>query len=90
MNYEANFYLGKNVDRPSGKGVKPAKSLCNEGHSPGCFNYKLKETVTARGQTASSPNEINEIATIVFKKSGRDWQALTIHVAVKGAVFTPH
>jgi hypothetical protein len=54
------------------------------------FNYNLKETVTPRGQTTSSPNEINGIATITFKKNGADWQAVMIHIAVKGLAITPH
>jgi len=54
------------------------------------FNYNLKETVTPRGQSTSSPNEINGTVTMVFKKNGADWQAILVHIAVTGKAITPH
>jgi ketosteroid isomerase-like protein len=54
------------------------------------FNYSLKETVTPRGQTTGTPNEMIGIASIVFKKTGTDWKAIVIHAAVKGTAVTPH
>ena len=73
-----------------GRGLSPLR--VSEAGVTACaaFNYNLKETVTPRGQTTSSPNEINGIATIVFKKSGTDWQAFLIHIAVTGKAITPH
>jgi ketosteroid isomerase-like protein len=54
------------------------------------FNYSLKETVTPRGQTTAIPNQMDGIATIVFKKNGADWQAVLIHGAAKGTAIQAH
>lgn len=73
-----------------GRGLSPLRVSENGDTAWAAFNYNLKETVTPRGQSTSSPNEINGIATITFKKNGDDWQAILIHVAVKGLAITPH
>lgn len=73
-----------------GRGLSPLTVSETGSTAWAAFNYNLKETVTPRGQTNSSPNEINGIATIVFRKTGEDWQAFLIHVAVKGLAITPH
>ena len=73
-----------------GRGLSPLKVSATGDTAWAAFNYNLKETATARGQTTSSPNEMNGIATIVFKKNGTDWQATLIHIAVKGLAITPH
>ena len=73
-----------------GRGLSPLRVSESGDTAWAAFNYNLKETVTPRGQTTASPNEIDGIATIVFKKNGADWQAIMIHVAVKGLAITPH
>jgi len=54
------------------------------------FNYSLKETVTPRGQTSGTPNQMDGIATIVFKKDGADWKAFLVHAAAKGTAIQAH
>jgi ketosteroid isomerase-like protein len=54
------------------------------------FNFSLKETVTPRGQTTGTPNEMQGIATIAFKKNGTDWQAFLIHAAARGSAIQTH
>jgi hypothetical protein len=54
------------------------------------FNYNLNEKVTPRGQSTSSPNEINGTVIMVFKKNGAEWQAFQVHIAVTGKAITPH
>ena len=73
-----------------GRGLSPLKVSETGDTAWAAFNYNLKETVTPRGQSASSPNEINGTATITFKKNGADWQATLIHIAVIGKAITPH
>jgi ketosteroid isomerase-like protein len=73
-----------------GRGLSPLQVSELGDTAWAAFNYNLQETVTPRGQTTASPNEINGIATITFKKNGADWQAVLIHVAVKGLAITPH
>jgi ketosteroid isomerase-like protein len=73
-----------------GRGLSPLRVTELGDMAWAAFNYNIKETVTPRGQTSSSPNEINGIATITFKKNGNDWQAVLIHVAVTGKAITPH
>jgi len=82
-------------------GSKTLTVLASRGLSPltvsemgdtawAAFNYNLKETVTPRGQSTPSPNEINGTVTMVFKKNGAEWQAFLVHVAVTGKAITPH
>jgi len=73
-----------------GRGLSPLRVSESGDTAWAAFNYNLKETVTPRGQSTATPNEINGIATIVFKKNGTDWQAILIHIAVKGLAITPH
>jgi ketosteroid isomerase-like protein len=73
-----------------GRGLSPLKVSETGDIAWAAFNYNLKETVTPRGQTTSSPNEINGTATMTFKKNGDEWQALLIHIAVTGKAITPH
>ncbi len=73
-----------------GRGLSPLTVNETGDAAWAAFNYSLKETVTPRGQTDSSPNEINGITTITFRKVGTDWQASLIHVAVRGLAVTPH
>ena len=54
------------------------------------FNYSLKETVTPRGQTTATPNQMDGIATISFKKTGTEWQAFLVHAAAKGTAIQVH
>ena len=54
------------------------------------FSFSLKETVTARGQTSGTPNEMQGIASIVFKKDGADWKAFLVHAAAKGTAIQAH
>jgi ketosteroid isomerase-like protein len=73
-----------------GRGLSPLKVYEMGDTAWAAFNYNLKETVTPRGQSTSSPNEINGTVTMVFKKNGTDWQALLVHIAVTGKAITPH
>jgi ketosteroid isomerase-like protein len=73
-----------------GRGLSPLKVSETGDTGWAAFNYNLKETVTPRGQSTSSPNEINGTATLTFKKNGAEWQALLIHIAVTGKAITPH
>jgi ketosteroid isomerase-like protein len=73
-----------------GRGLSPLRVSESGDTAWAAFNYNLKETATPRGQSTASPNEINGIATIVFRKNGTDWQATLIHIAVKGLAITPH
>lgn len=73
-----------------GRGLSPLKVSETGDTAWAAFNYNLKETVTPRGQSNSTPNEINGIATITFKKNATEWQATLIHVAVMGKAITPH
>jgi len=73
-----------------GRGLSPLRVAEAGDTAWAAFNYNLKETATPRGQSTASPNEIDGIATIVFKKNGTDWQAILIHIAVKGTAITPH
>jgi len=73
-----------------GRGLSPLRVAEMGDTAWAAFNYNLKETVTPRGQTTSSPNEINGTVTMVFKKNGADWQAFLVHVAVTGKAITPH
>jgi ketosteroid isomerase-like protein len=73
-----------------GRGLSPLKVSEMGDTAWAAFNYNLKETVTPRGQTTATPNEINGTATMVFKKNGTEWQAILVHVAVIGKAFTPH
>jgi len=73
-----------------GRGLSPLKVSEMGDTAWAAFNYNLKETVTPRGQTTSTPNEINGTATMVFKKNGTEWQAILVHIAVIGKAFTPH
>src|SRR5215831_4994849 len=73
-----------------GRGLSPLRVSESGDTAWAAFNYNLKETVTPRGQSTSSPNEINGTATIVFKKNGADWQAFLVHIAVTGKAITPH
>ena len=54
------------------------------------FNFSLKETVTPRGATSGTPNEMLGIATIAFKKNGTDWQAFLVHAAARGTAIQTH
>ena len=73
-----------------GRGLSPLRVSEMGDTAWAAFNYNLKETVTPRGQTTSSPNEINGTVTMVFKKNGADWQAFLVHIAVTGKAITPH
>ena len=73
-----------------GRGLSPLRVSEIGDTAWAAFNYNLKETVTPRGQTTSTPNEINGTATMVFKKNGTEWQAILVHIAVIGKAFTPH
>lgn len=54
------------------------------------FNFSMKETVTPRGQTTGTPNEMLGIASIVLKKEGADWKAFVIHAAARGSALQTH
>src|SRR5262245_60424534 len=54
------------------------------------FNYTLDETVTPRGQSAAIANQMKGLASIVFKKTGNDWQVALIHAPVTGVAIAPH
>lgn len=73
-----------------GRGLSPLRVFEMGDTAWAAFNYNLKETVTARGQSTASPNEINGTVTMVFKKNGADWQAILVHIAVTGKAITPH
>jgi ketosteroid isomerase-like protein len=73
-----------------GRGLSPLKVSEMGDTAWAAFNYNLKETVTPRGQSTSSPNEINGTVTMVFKKNGGEWQAFLVHIAVTGKAITPH
>jgi ketosteroid isomerase-like protein len=73
-----------------GRGLSPLRVSENGDTAWAAFNYNLKETVTPRGQSTSSPNDINGTVTMSFRKNGTDWQAFLIHVAVTGKAITPH
>ena len=73
-----------------GRGLSPLRVSETGDTAYAAFNYNLKETVTPRGQSTSSPNEITGTATITFKKTGADWQATLVHIAVMGKAITPH
>ena len=73
-----------------GRGLSPLRVSEMGDTAWAAFNYNLKETVTPRGQTTASPNEINGTVTMVFKKNGADWQAFLVHIAVTGKAITPH
>jgi ketosteroid isomerase-like protein len=73
-----------------GRGLSPLRVSEMGDTAWAAFNYNLKETVTPRGQSTSSPNEINGTVTMVFKKNGAEWQAFLVHVAVTGKAITPH
>ena len=73
-----------------GRGLSPLRVSETGDAAWAAFNYNLKETVTPRGQTTSTPNEINGTVTMVFKKNGAEWQAYLVHVAVTGKAITPH
>jgi ketosteroid isomerase-like protein len=73
-----------------GRGLSPLRVSEMGDTAWAAFNYNLKETVTPRGQSTSSPNEINGTVTMVFKKNGADWQAFLVHIAVTGKAITPH
>jgi len=73
-----------------GRGLSPLKVYEMGDTAWAAFNYNLKETVTPRGQSTSSPNEMNGTVTMVFKKNGTDWQAILVHIAVTGKAITPH
>ncbi|HEX4999467.1 MAG TPA: nuclear transport factor 2 family protein [Terriglobia bacterium] len=72
-----------------GRGLSPLKVSEMGDTAWAAFNYNLKETVTPRGQTTSTPNEINGTVTMAFKKNGGDWQAYLVHIAVMGKAFNP-
>ena len=73
-----------------GRGLSPLRVSEMGDTAWAAFNYNLKETVTPRGQTTSTPNEINGTVTMVFKKTGTEWQAFLVHIAVTGKAITPH
>jgi ketosteroid isomerase-like protein len=73
-----------------GRGLSPLKVYEMGDTAWAAFNYNLKETVTPRGQSTASPNEMNGTVTMVFKKNGTDWQAILVHIAVTGKAITPH
>jgi len=73
-----------------GRGLSPLTVSEMGDTAWAAFNFNLKETVTPRGQSTSSPNEINGTVTMVFKKNGGEWQAFLVHVAVIGKAFIPH
>ena len=73
-----------------GRGLSPLKVYEMGDTAWAAFNYNLKETVTPRGQSTPSPNEMNGTVTMVFKKNGTDWQAILVHIAVTGKAITPH
>jgi ketosteroid isomerase-like protein len=54
------------------------------------FNFSMKETVTPRGQSTGTPNEMLGIASIVLKKDGNDWKAFLIHAAARGSALQTH
>jgi ketosteroid isomerase-like protein len=54
------------------------------------FNFSMKETVTPRGQTTGSPNEMLGIASIMLKKEGTEWKAFVIHAAARGSALQTH
>src|SRR5436190_16190213 len=54
------------------------------------FNLSMKETVTPRGQTTGTPNQMDGIAAIVLTKDGADWKAFLIHAAAKGTALQAH
>jgi ketosteroid isomerase-like protein len=54
------------------------------------FNFSLKETVTPRGQSTGTPNEMLGIASIVLRKDGGEWKAFLIHAAAKGTAIQTH
>jgi ketosteroid isomerase-like protein len=54
------------------------------------FNFSMKETVTPRGQTTGTPNEMLGIASVVLKKDGADWKAFLIHAAARGTAIQAH
>ena len=54
------------------------------------FNFSMKGTVTPRGQTTGTPNEMLGIASIVLKKDGADWKAFLIHAAARGSAIQTH
>jgi len=73
-----------------GRGLSPLQVTETGDTAWAAFNYSLKETVTPRGQTTATPNEMTGTATMVFKKNGAEWQAILVHVAVMGKAITPH
>jgi ketosteroid isomerase-like protein len=54
------------------------------------FNFSMKETVTQRGQTTGTPNEMLGIASIVLRKEGNEWKAFLIHAAARGSALQTH
>jgi ketosteroid isomerase-like protein len=54
------------------------------------FNFSMKETVTPRGQSTGTPNEMLGIASIVLRKDGNDWKAFLIHAAARGSAIQTH
>jgi len=80
----------KTLTVTGGRGLSPLRVSEMGDTAWAAFNYNLKETVTPRGQTTATPNEINGTATMVFKKNGTEWQAFLVHVAVTGKAFVPH
>src|SRR5262252_6179885 len=72
-----------------GRGLSPLKVYEMGDNAWAAFNYNLKETVTPRGQSTSTPNEMNGTVTMVFKKNGTDWQAILVHIAVTGKAYNP-
>jgi ketosteroid isomerase-like protein len=54
------------------------------------FNFSMKETVTPRGQTTGTPNEMLGIASIMLKKEGTEWKAFVIHAAARGSALQTH
>ena len=80
----------KTLTVTGGRGLSPLKVSETGDTAYAAFNYNLKETVTPRGQTTSSPNEINGTATMTFKKVGTEWQATLVHIAVTGKAITRH
>lgn len=80
----------KTLTVTGGRGLSPLKVSETGDSAYAAFNYNLKETVTPRGQTTATPNEINGTATMTFKKVGTEWQATLVHIAVTGKAITPH
>jgi ketosteroid isomerase-like protein len=54
------------------------------------FNFSMKETVTPRGQTSGTPNEMLGIASIMLKKEGAEWKAFVVHAAARGSALQTH